>query len=48
MKQQMLENVRKNALACLGSARDAYQRGDEKHGWDYLNRAIELLESVEG
>lgn len=46
MKQQLLEMRIANAIAALGSAKGALDRGDMKHAEAFLVRGIELLKGT--
>ncbi len=47
MKQQLLEQRLKNAVAAARLAMGRYDAADEKHGRDFLVRAIRLMEGDE-
>ena len=44
MKQQLLEQTQRNALAAAKQALSRLEDEDYKHALDYLRRAISLLE----
>lgn len=46
MRQQRLEAVITNSLACVKASANYMERGDIKHARDTLERAIELLNSA--
>ena len=48
MKQQLMEQQRQNALACVYQALTCLSRDDNKHARDFLVRAIALLEETKG